>query len=208
MPTFSYVELAQLIAQKSAVSVLGEQVLIICDRREEYAVLLRQEENIKKALNFIINQQLFNLEWVTIGVKDSDIRHSICMKNSEVEPMRIILPTASHRDLIEECLSYDGACGIVRMSDHKGLFSNEQITFSSKAHPNDWIGKNMADYWIEDELTTYLERLSREKELRDYSYVAKMMDGQNARLIVNARLIEWHGESARIVKTVTREFLA
>ncbi|MBD2364478.1 hypothetical protein H6G36_25450 [Anabaena minutissima FACHB-250] len=125
------------------------------------------------------------------------------MPNNEI---KIIIPSAQD-NVITECLSYDGACGIVRMEDNKGLFSNEKIIISSKASPNDWVGKNMADYWIKPELDTYISRLLKEGELRNYSYTAKLMNGENARLTVNARLVQWRGELARIVKTLSTEVL-
>ena len=123
----------------------------------------------------------------------------------KIPPRQLLVPVI---DLIDECMGYDGACGIVRMSDHKGLFSNSQIILSSNAHPNDWLGKKMSDWWIQPELDKYLERLRHDGKLENYSYVAKMMTGENARLTVNARLIIWNGEPARLVKTISRELLS
>ncbi|ALF55740.1 hypothetical protein ACX27_27430 [Nostoc piscinale CENA21] len=204
MSTLNAIDLAELISKSCSVSLMSDRVLIICDRHEDYAVLLRQEDIIKQALNFIINRELFQINWVTIGIKDTDTRHSIKVMEHKTELKIITL----NDDLITECLNYNGACGIVRMSDHKGLFSNELITFSSQSHPNDWVGKNMADFWFDDELEKYVQRLSQDGELRNYSYVAKMMDGRVARLTVDARIVSWRGELARIVKTINREFLS
>ena len=134
----------------------------------------------------------------------NDRRVSV-MNTIEIKPSpRLIIP---QQELITECLSYDGACGIVRMSDHKGLFSNTQIVLSSNAHPNDWIGKKMSDWWIQPELDNYLKRLNEDGELRNYSYVAKMMTGEKAELMVDARLVLWNGEPVRLVKTISRKLL-
>lgn len=203
MLTISSIELANFIAQKCIVSCLGEQVLINCYSRQDYIFLICQRKNIQQALTFITSENFFQIKWATIGIVNTELRQSFPMQqnNQRIEP----IPPST--DLIGECLTYEGACGIVRMSDHKGLFSNELITYSSNAHPNDWVGKNMADFWIKDELDVYIARLLKEGELKNYSYVAKMMDGQNAKLTVDARIIQWRGETARIVKTVSRELL-
>jgi hypothetical protein len=93
------------------------------------------------------------------------------------------------------------------MSDHKGLFSNTSIFLASNAHPNDWLGRKMSDFWIESELDAYIKRLSKDSELTNYSYVARLFSGENARLTVNARLVIFNGEIARMVETVSRELL-
>lgn len=153
------------------------------------------------------------IERITIGIGNLSFslripaKYNLPIAMITTTDQQVIIPASQH-DLIDECLGYEGACGIVRMNDHKGLFSNTQIVLSSNAHPNDWLGKKMSDYWIESELTAYLQRLTRDGELRNYSYIAKMFSGENARLTVHARTIVWNGEVARMVKTVSRELLA
>lgn len=199
--------LAEHIQVCCTLSVVSQCVLIKCKDVDSYTYLIQQRNNIADALRFIIKTHTKPIYMATIAVEGTHLRTSFPI-SSQRPPMIITIPTNPTDPIITECLSYDGACGIVRMSDHKGLFSNSQITMSSNASPNDWLGKTMSDFWIKEELDAYLQRLQKEKELRNYSYVAKMMDGQNARLTVNARMIEWHGEPARIVQTIKREFLA
>jgi PAS domain-containing protein len=196
--------LAIFISQKCALSHLENHVLINCYSKEDYLFLIQHRRNIVEALNLAIDTNFFRVEWVTVGVIGDKLRQSFPVKKSEPKSIIISPP----KDLIYECLSCEGACGIVRMKDHKGLFSNELITFVSKSSPNDWVGKTMSDYWFPEELENYMERLSENQELRDYSYVAKMMNGQVARLTVDVRLVEWRGETARIVKTTACEILS
>lgn len=203
MNTLSSADIATLIGSKCTVSYMQGRALISCPSQREFTLLVQHRKNIRSALKFIIGGVFSGVEQVTIGVQGTDLRQSFSIEKPRTN-MRIILPP---NDLIAECLSYEGACGIVRVSDNKGLFSNELITASSNAHPNDWVGKNMSDYWFEGELQAYLERLNREGELRNYSYTAKLMTGEPVRLTVDARIVEWRGEPARIVKTITKELL-
>lgn len=202
-------QLSGFIRRRCSVSLLEKQLLIKCQSEDDYTFLIRQKKNIESAIN-ALNEHHKNpiqVDWITIGLINSDIVQSIPVTQIKSE-VQIILPINSSDDLIRECLACNGACGIIRMSDHKGLFSNEKITYSSNAHPNDWIGKNMANWWHEDELNPYIERLMREGQLNNYSYVAKLMSGEDARLTVDARIVNFRGESARIVKTLNREILS
>lgn len=204
------------------ISIFCGEVLIVCPHHKVFSILIRHRkllptlvhEAIKKTT--VENNHSFLLGSITIGIGGKKATFSpsntyICdipmIPSSDV----LLSPapqSPTQADLITECMSYSGACGIIRMSDHKGLFSNSLIVQSSNAHPNDWVGKKMSDWWIEDELNPYIQRLLNDKELHNYSYVAKMMSGENARLTVNARLVIWNGEPARLVKTISREYLS
>lgn len=188
-------------------AIAGSSLLISCPSKNAYRNLIQQKRIALPQLIDYFDRKKINIDCITIavGTRKTNFPLNRCMNTS------IIIPSfrgTTQRDIITECLSYEGACGIVRMSDHKGLFSNSQIVLSSNAHPNDWVGKKMSDFWIESELNEYLQRLTKDGELRNYSYVAKMMTGENARLTVDARLVVWNGEIARIVKTISRELLA
>ena len=204
MPTST---LAHYISQQCIFSLLPTCALIKCRNEDVYFYLLRQRKDIVGALKFIIKPKTISANWVTIAVEGTYLRTSFPVI---LQPMININPSIirpSNSDIIKECLAYKGACGIVRMSDHKGLFSNSQIALCSNSRPNDWLGKKMSDFWIKDELDPYIQRLIKDGQLQNYSYVAKMMDGQNARLTVNARIISWNGEPARLVETINREYL-
>ena len=206
MPTIDFVELATFIDRNCTISLSIDHVFITCQTEVGYRSLIRKRKNIQKALNFILGKETSCIHWVTILVGNSKLKSCFSIRTESIL-MNEIITRSDLPDLVKECLSYEGACGIVRMSDHKGLFSNERIMYSSSALPNDWLGKKMSDYWYPDELNTYIARLVKEGELQSYSYVAKLMDGRPVRLTVNARIIQWHGELARIVKTINREVL-
>lgn len=213
MMAVTCVEIANFIAKNCIVSIIKNELLIICQSEDQCRFLIKQRHKILNSLsqeNLNISQigVLSQIDWVTIAVNDAIGKTSFPIKSKTKMEAKIIVPkTEPLIDLIGECLSYHGSCGIVRMDDHKGLFSNERIMFSSAANPNDWIGKKMSDFWYQDELDIYMSRLIKDGELRNYSYKAKLMDGRPVHLTVDARLILWHGEPARIVKTISRELL-
>lgn len=216
------VQAIALLLQKCSITSLSSSLYISCPTIPTCAKLVKSRNILPKALMSLgseIGEEIRagiiakNIKMVTIAVGRKVTSFSlnydrVLLMNTVIEiPPRqnLLVPVI---DLIDECMAYDGACGVVRMSDHKGLFSNSQIVLSSNAHPNDWLGKKMSDFWIESELDKYLERLRQDEELRNYSYVAKMFSGENARLTVNARMVIWNGEPARLVKTISRELLS
>jgi len=190
-------------------------LLVYCPTKSVYSQISRGRKELARILRDRYRRQQKDIKSITIRWEHLGASLRVSSPTSKL-PIEMITTTAERQlvvpkpqhELIEECLGYEGACGIVRMSDHKGLFSNTQIVLSSNAHPNDWLGKKMSDYWIEPELGKYLERLVSDGELKNYCYVARMFSGENARLTVNARTVIWNGELARMVKTVSRELLA
>ena len=215
------VQAIALLLKECSITSLPSSLYISCPTIPVCAKLVKFRSALPKALMSLgteISEEIRtgiiakNIKMVTIAVGRKvtsfplNYDRVLLMNNViEIPPRQNLLVPVI--DLIDECMAYDGACGIVRMSDHKGLFSNSQIVLSSNAHPNDWLGKKMSNFWIESELSKYLERLRQDEELRNYSYVAKMFSGENARLTVNARIVIWNGEPARLVKTISRELL-
>jgi PAS domain-containing protein len=199
--------LADFIVQECIISISSDCALIVCQDEDDWHYLVDHRKYINEAIKTIKKSHGNNVGWATIVTKGETLKTSIPLTTSKPMCISELIVTPTESALIKECLGYQCGCGIVRMADHKGLFSNAQIIESSNAHPNDWIGRNMSDYWIKPELDKYIERLQKEGELRNYSYVAKMMDGRNARLTVNTRLIEWHGQPARIVQTLSKDYL-
>ena len=214
------IQALSIILNKCSITPLLSSLIIVCPTTAIFAKLAKFRKFLPEALmscgeEIKISLAQKNIKHITIAVRgrrtyfpvDFEKRVLADMNNAviEIPPRQLLVPVI---DLIDECMGYEGACGIVRMSDHKGLFSNSQIVLSSNAHPNDWLGKKMSDWWIQPELDKYLERLRHDGDLKNYSYVAKMMTGENARLTVNARIIIWNGEPARLVKTISRELLS
>ena len=198
--------LADFITQECTILFSSECALITCKDEDSWHYLVDHRKYINQAISTIKSSQTNCVNSATIATKDNSLKTSFPIAKPMIITNPLIINPVESK-LIAECLGYEGGCGIVRMSDHKGLFSNTKIEESSNAHPNDWIGKNMADYWIQPELDKYIERLQKDGQLRNYSYVAKMMDGRNARLTVNARLITWNGQPARIVQTLSKDYL-
>jgi hypothetical protein len=211
------IQALSILLNKCSITPLPSSLIIVCPTTAILAKLAKFRKFLPEALmscgeEIKISLAQKNIKHITIAVKGRrtffpvDLDKRVLTMNAviKIPPRQLLVPVI---DLIDECMEYDGACGIVRMSDHKGLFSNSQIILSSNAHPNDWLGKKMSDWWIQPELDKYLERLRHDGKLENYSYVAKMMTGENASLTVNARLIIWNGEPARLVKTISRELL-
>lgn len=205
-------EIASLKAaiQSCLLSFIGDELLINCSSLEAWKLLLRGQRVIPS----LIIQQFglpAGLRRIIVAKGDASVILTVplTLLPNMNETSTLVLPKKqlSQSDVIIECLKCESACGIVRMSDHKGLFSNTSIFLASNAHPNDWLGKKMSDFWIESELDAYIKRLSKDGELTNYSYVARLFSGENARLTVNARLVVFNGEIARMVETVSRELL-
>ena len=207
MSIINTTEVVKTILCNSTISVSSDHAFITCYHQKDRDFLIQNRKNIRQALSFILKEDIFSIHWVTILIKGDEAKTCFTIEKSQECIMDKIIIPSEFNNLIQECLSYKDSCGIVRMSDHKGLFSNERIMYSSSAKPNDWLGKKMSDYWYADELETYLSRLVKESELRNYSYVAKLFDGRSIKMTVDARLIEWHGEPCRIVKTIERQVL-
>lgn len=193
------VDLNQFIEENCIISSADGQILISCKSRKAYNLLLQYEAKIEE-----IVYPGFEKQSLTLGVAQTEIRHCISLKKIITNPMEIITP--NDFDLIRECWQTETACAIVRSSDDKGLFANPQITISRAKHSN-WIGAKMSDYWLEDELIKYKDRLAKEKELRNYEYVAILFDGNKVKQRVDARIVTWLGEEARIVKVLSQELI-
>jgi hypothetical protein len=212
MSAIEYLNLAIFISQTCLVSLFKNELLIICQFEKEYKHLIRQRKNIPKALrqktsNLDKTNGFFGIDYITIAVGSSLLKTTFPVDISTALDNHNHFCDMQIDDLIKECLSYEGSCGIVRMSDHKALFSNSRIMFNPTASPNDWVGKEMDRFWYPDELHNYLERLQKEGELRKYSYAAKLFDLRPVQMTVDSRIIWWHGEEARMVKTISRELL-
>lgn len=194
--------LVRILLNGCKISISGKSLNITCPNENSHKNLLQERYYVSSYLIRIFDCKRIHLNTVIISyrLKDTRIHRADCGLN---------LPTvkSNQKDLIRECLSYEGACSIVGMLDHKGYFSNSRIVLASGVHPNVWSGKNMSDYWFPDELNNYLNRLNKDGQIRNYSYVAKMISGEKARLTVDARLVIWNGEPARLVKTIKREII-
>jgi hypothetical protein len=217
------IQVVSTLLQKCRASLLlSNLILIACPDTSTFAKLARFRKALPNALVSCCGEEIKtslmqkNVEHITIATLGRMTTFSIVLDKRvladmnnpviEISPRQLIL--VPQLELIKECLAYEGACGIIGMSNHTGYFSNAQIVLSSNAHPNDWLGKKMSDWWIQPELDEYLGRLRHDGKLENYSYVAKMMTGENARLTVDSRLIVWNGEPARLVKTISRELLS
>lgn len=209
-----------ILLDKCSISPLGSSLIIVCPSTSIFAKLAKFRKFLPKALMSCHGEEIKTsliqkrIKHITIAVRGRRASFPVDLEKALTMDIDTVIQIPSRQllvsviDLIDECMRYDGACGVIRMSDHKGLFSNSQIVLSSNAHPNDWLGKKMSDWWIKPELDKYLKRLYQDGELKNYSYVAKMMTGENARLTVDARVVVWNGEPARLVKTISRELLS
>ena len=218
------VEEVSTLLQKCRVSLLLSSLIVIaCPNTSTFAKLTKYRKVLPRSLMSCCGEEIKtsliqkNIKRITIAVLGRSTSFPINLDKRvladmdtdttvmKTPPRQLIL--VPQMELIKECLGYEGACGIVGMSDHQGYFSNAQIALSSNAHPNKWIKEKMSDYFIASELERYIGDLERDGELRDYTYRAKLMTGEKVELTVNARIVAWNGELARIVKTIYRRLI-
>lgn len=217
----AFSQLIKTIFERCSITYCDYDILISCSQ-EDYFFLIRriseQEERLQDILNTIGSP---SHKCLIVGIVNSETRQVFSVRNKSagliLNPMidTNLIHTSSVVNLVAECLSYDGACGIVLMDTeedaHKGVFSNSLIHLSSNvSSPNKWVGLDMSLWWPDDELRKYMDLLKREGVLVGYEYNARLMGknpgepGKLAHFKVDARIVSWHGHNnARIVKTIS-----
>jgi hypothetical protein len=91
---------------------------------------------------------------------------------------------------------------VIRMKDHKGLLTSQNVELVSGVKSSDWIGADMSRYWPDDELRHYCDALEKHKQLKEYSYRALLFTGEPRIYTVNAELIYWRGDWCRLVENL------
>lgn len=145
------IQTLSILLNKCSITPLLSSLIIVCPSTAIFAKLAKFRKFLPKALmscgeEIKISLVQKNIKHITIAVRGRRTSFPVNLDERvlamdaviEIPPRQLLVPVI---DLIDECMGYDGACGIVRMSDHKGLFSNSQIVLSSNAHPNDWLGR-------------------------------------------------------------------
>lgn len=94
---------------------------------------------------------------------------------------------------------------VVRMVDNKILFANQPVIVTGTS-ANDMLGKNSRDWWIDDQYTRFIEKLTQCGSVREHGYKALLMkDGQPANFTVNASITRWRGDDVRVVEVLDIE---
>ncbi len=193
------------------VSLIENDLLIICPTDRVFkAVYLRRKQIIRLVGKFV---RFSDITIVTGNRKISfpattNIEYVAESTMAQQDTVLTRVRPISDEDLISEVLGCSDPTSVVRFSDNLGLFSNSRIEISSGAKPNDWVGKNMADYWMGEELSKFRSRLLSDLELRNYFYTAYLFTGEKANFTVNARLVVYRGDLVRVVKCTRSEVLA
>lgn len=192
------------------VSLIENDLLIICPTDRVFkAVYLRRKQIIRLVGKFV---RFSEITIVTGNRKvsfpaNTNIEYVAGFAMTQQDTILTRVRSISDGDLIPEVLGCSDPTSVVRFDDNLGLFSNSRIEISSGAKPNDWVGKNMADYWIGEELSKFRNSLLRDLELRNYSYTAYLFTGEKAKFTVNARLVVYRGDLVRVVKCTRSEVL-
>lgn len=111
------------------------------------------------------------------------------------------ITSPAERDLRIEVDDFSGGAGIIRMSDHRGLYCNQQTLLCSGATPNDWIGQQMHLWFPFDELKKYLEALKKHQILTDFTHKAYLFDGSLCEFHSDVRIVDYRGEKCRLFKS-------
>jgi hypothetical protein len=201
----------QYLISQCVVAVANENLLIHCPNDEIWRELVK---NYKDILKFVPCKKDANC--ITIATKERRVSfplnpsYRLHLPNMNIiqevkTDLRSRIPSEREEDIIAEVLGYEGAAYIIRVSDDNGLLSNSRIQQSSGTNPNDWVGKRISNYWIEEELLRYKQTLMREVSLSNFSYVAYLFTGEAARFTVDARLTYYRGDLVRLVKSLACE---
>jgi hypothetical protein len=95
---------------------------------------------------------------------------------------------------------------IVRMSDHRALYTTAALDKGSKA-ASGWMGEDMSRWHIPEELQRLVTALDEHQFVETFQYRAFNYIREPVEIIVNAWLTAWKGQSVRVVQTLKRTAL-
>ena len=202
--------MSSLLLQYCRLSLIGQELLIVCPSdkvfrgvylRRKYIIQLIQKSAKFSEITIVAGDRKISFPAIT------DVEFVVASTMIQPDTVLTRVKSISDEDLIPEVLGCQYPASVVRFSDNLGLFSNSLIERSSGAKPNDWVGKNMADYWVGEELSRFRTSLLRDLELKDYSYNAYLFTGEKARFTVDARLVVYRGDLSRVVKCLETKIL-
>ena len=193
------------------VSYLNEEIVIVASTDESFSGLVQNAEEFFEDLS-LCKEEKAQIRSITIiggdqrkvTVPIKEMQKAINRSNAMIvhQSPTVQIPTIEDMELLTEILSYEGSAAAVRFHDDKGLFSNQRIELTSGLRPNDWQGKTMSSYWIEEELSRFKRALLKDGRVSGYEYVAHLMTGAKAAYKVDARLAFYRGDLIRIVKNI------
>jgi hypothetical protein len=181
-------------------------MLIFCDNNEVFIEVVVQHHEIVKRLSH--NRNLNEIILISKeGRKTTFFPNKII--NNQASKLTFMSSNSCSQiiaipelELVQEVLRYPNPSSIVRMDDDKGLFANSHIRKASGIDPNQWVGKKMSSYWIEEELERYKRILLKERTLQRFSYTAYLFSGEPASFTVDASLVQFNGELCRWVRVL------
>lgn len=156
-----------------------EQVLALCRKIAQSAIRLE------------IPQLNVSSEGETICRFEPDLAHSYPLPAFADIPLIYQLP-----DPVDEI-------AIVRMADHRALYTTTNLDRGSKAF-NGWTGEDMSQWHIPEELDRLVKALADHQFVQGFRYRAFNYVREPQELIVNAWLTIWKGQSVRVVQTLKR----
>ena len=197
----------EFVLARCTVTRLNSDILVMCENITDFNQIVKNENQFIQLLTSRLNS-----DWQKIILRSKEgKKQTIFYPNPRINPFmqrdkqamtnKDILKM-SEADLIAEIMKYPKPSSLVRMKDDKGIFTNSLVRQSSGISPNNWIGKQMSNYWIEEELERYKRLLLLEKKLINFEYSAFFFTGQAANFTVESRLINFNGDLCRWVRVV------
>lgn len=126
---------------------------------------------------------------------------------TEVREGYPILGDSKVMDFLGKSLKHGSSFGIVRMVDHRSLFSSSNIgKFSKCGDAKNMFNKDVSRYWPPEELSRYVTALDEHRlGLTEFQYCARTFEDELKRFTVNARLWWFRGELVRLTETLHSE---
>ena len=97
-----------------------------------------------------------------------------------------------------------GSSSLVRM-DNKGIACSSRILLTSGSHPNDWVGTDMKQHHIPQELSRYLHALytdGKDGKPITITMKAPFFDGRLIEQTLEARIVNYQGDLCRYVRVL------
>lgn len=196
-----------------SVSEVDSSILMVppVDQGQKHYEFIGNELRLRRK-KFIKAAQQSSIKHITIMVRGGKQEYTVPQFSNPHDLIMhsesgIVTPTSpkiqtvtDNFELFKEVYSWEGSASILRMSDNRGLFSNQRVELASGVRPNDWLKLKHEDYWPADELSKYIKNLHSKVEMRGYQYTARLITGVLCQYVVDVRLIFYNGDLARLVK--------
>lgn len=183
------------------------EILIISEDDEIFLRLLRAQHQLIKFLQCTDY-------WEQINLRSNSGEYATTLFHPKFRPPVAIksmfdlhIPVIPEAEIITEIIKCPNPSSLVRMRDDKGIFANQRIIESSGSSSNNWLGTDMSNHWIPEELDRYKLALFESKKVSNFVYTAYFFTGEKANFTVDAQLVKFNNDLCRWVRVLGCEVI-